>query len=472
MSYKILIILAIAAILSLSIYSNAFAINENLTNQSNSLALDSDNINNSTKNKAAEIVIQNTSMSKPSPAKHGQPIHETVYALPLRDDGKVYVGTATFTASKPIEVEILHVYAPTPKPDSRHGEPYHTAFPENKTLAITHLEKTVVDTLPLGVNGTEISFGSFNFAGSSLLFHNIKGEPFTVTYTIDAKVKDASTDINNISTNINQSDNTTNPKNIQNNILIAKLLAKNLENHLQKAGAILNITSKLPQIREVPISPLLNQTLKAFPGIPQGADIEKRQIAKNIISSNSNFYEVFLILPNGDGYLLEPYPIQQSHTTANFAFRDYFQGALRTHDLYLGNVITSASTSLKPEAVIAIPVYSLKDNSTIVGVLGGGIDLNILSKELQSLNITQAGNDNTRVVYLDNAGHKAADSDKDKSKIPESFTRLTSFKNAMNGQSGSVIDTVDNTKMLVTYQPAKVFHNTWVVLLMQPLQQR
>ncbi len=276
MNYKILTIFAIATILSLSIYSNVFAINGNLSNSNTSLTLNYDNSNNLTKSKEAEIVIQNTSMSKPSPAIHGQPIHETVFALPFRDDGKIYTGTATFTASKPIEVEILHVYAPSPKPDSRHGEPYHTASPENKTVSITHLEKTVVDTLPLGVNGTAISSGSFNFAGSSLLFHNIKCEPFTVTYTVDAKVKDVSTGINNISTNNNQSYNITNSKNIQNNILITKLLAKNLENHLQKAGAILEITSKLPQVRETPFANTLNQTLKTLHGIPQGADIEKR----------------------------------------------------------------------------------------------------------------------------------------------------------------------------------------------------
>jgi hypothetical protein len=62
-----------------------------------------------------------------------------------------------------------------------------------------------------------------------------------------------------------------------------------------------------------------------------------------------------------------------------------------------------------------------------------------------------------------------ADSDINKVKIPESFANLNSFKSAMNGHSGSVIDTVDNTKMLVTYQPVNAFHNTWVVLLMQPL---
>ncbi len=233
-----------------------------MSNSNTSLALNYDNSNNLIKNKDTEIVIQNTSMSKPSPGRPGQPMHETVFALPLRDDGKVYVGTATFTASKPIEVEILHTYAPSPKPDSVHGAPYHVVYSGNKTYALSHLEKTIVDTLPLGVNGTGISSGSFNFAGSSLVFHNIKDEPFTVTYTIDTKIKDASTGANNIDINNNQSYNTINSRNIQNNFLITELLAKNLENHLQKAGAILNITSKLPQVRNVSFPHLLNQTIK------------------------------------------------------------------------------------------------------------------------------------------------------------------------------------------------------------------
>jgi hypothetical protein len=81
-----------------------------------------------------------------------------------------------------------------------------------------------------------------------------------------------------------------NPKNIQkNNILVTKNLANNLENHLQKAGAILEVTSKLSQVRNVSYAHLLNQTLNTLHGIPQQKDIEKRQVAKNILSSNSGF---------------------------------------------------------------------------------------------------------------------------------------------------------------------------------------
>ena len=39
-------------------------------------------------------------------------------------------------------------------------------------------------------------------------------------------------------------------------------------------------------------------------------------------------------------------------------------------------------------------------------------------------------------------GQKVADSDANKSNTPESFANLKSFKNAINGQSGSIIDTV------------------------------
>jgi hypothetical protein len=268
--------------------------------------------------------------------------------------------------------------------------------------------------------------------------------------------------------NINTNYNTTDSNSTQNNIsLITNILAKNLENRIQKAGAILDITSKLPQARDVSYAHLLNQTLNTLHGIPQNADIEKRQVVKNILSSNNDLYEIFLVMPNGNMYFLEPYSIQQTLAVNNFAFRDYFQGAVRTNDTYLGNVHNTAAASGVRTAKIAVPTYSLKDNSTIAGVWAGSIDFNVLDKELQSLNLTSLDN-STRVVYVDSNGQKIADSDINKSTIPESFANLKGFKAAIGGQSGSTIDIVDNTKMLVAYQPINAFHNTWVLLLMQP----
>ncbi len=248
--------------------------------------------------------------------------------------------------------------------------------------------------------------------------------------------------------------------------LTTNILAKNLEDHLKKAGAILEITSKLPQVRNVSYAHLLNQTLNTLHGIPEYADAEKRQVAKDIVASNSDLRDVFFIMPNGDAYLFEPYSTQQNLTTNNFAFRDYFQGAIKTNDVYLGNVIITKTDFGFRAGGIAIPVYSSSNNnSNIAGVWVGGIDFKVFDKDLQSINLPSG----ERVVYTGYKGQKIADSDINKSKTAESFATLNSFKNAINGKSGSIIDAVDGKEMLVTYQPVRIFHNTWTVLLMQPL---
>jgi hypothetical protein len=82
------------------------------------------------------LTIQNTSMSIPAPNapvnKQGVP-HQIVVALPLRGDGKIWTGTVTFTASKPIEIEVEHKYNPRVIPGARHGSPYNAKWIDNAT---------------------------------------------------------------------------------------------------------------------------------------------------------------------------------------------------------------------------------------------------------------------------------------------------------------------------------------------------
>lgn len=135
------------------------------------------------------FIVQNTSMSIPASVRHpGQPLHEVVFALPLRDDGKIWSGRVTFTASKPIEAEILHIYNPQQPIDEKHDEPYHAVLPGNRSVAISHL-RDLVD-VPIEINGTGISSGSFEFEGNALVFHKTSGEPFTVTYTVNAVARE------------------------------------------------------------------------------------------------------------------------------------------------------------------------------------------------------------------------------------------------------------------------------------------
>jgi hypothetical protein len=46
--------------------------------------------------------------------------------------------------------------------------------------------------IPIEINGTGMSSGTFDFTGSALVFHKTTGQPFTVTYTVEAQVKSLS----------------------------------------------------------------------------------------------------------------------------------------------------------------------------------------------------------------------------------------------------------------------------------------
>lgn len=248
-----------------------------------------------------------------------------------------------------------------------------------------------------------------------------------------------------------------------NDLLKVQILGNNLENRLKDAAAVLEITGNLSAVRGTPDASLLS-SIETLHGIPEDADIEKRRVATNILSNYDDFAALYFFMPNGDLYLVEPFEAQENSTTSNFSFREYYQGAVNTTKAYLGDVIISRGSGL-PEADVAIPLY-YPNNESLVGVWDGEIDFDPIQDGLQSLNLTN----NERVVYVDNDGTKIADSDNELAiNTGESFFELKSFKNAVNGKSGSIVEEVNGTEMLVAYHPVKALQNTWVVLWMRPI---
>lgn len=354
---------------------------------------------------------------------------------------------------------LLAVITSSPIAQNKIKSIFMISFLLSSLYSLTYVQN--FDAIPY-VNATTISSGSDASLGES-----IKQSQQDLQREIENQVQQTFTDTIN---SMNQGkDNTTtiDPESIQNSTVITKILAKNLENYIQNAGAVLNVTSQLPQVREVPLGQLLNQTLTTLHGIPQDADIEKRLVAQNILSSYKDFQIIIFIMPNGDIYLDEPYSRQIMSAVTNLGFRDYFKGVTDTNEIYIGDPAQSVSSG-QLQSIIAVPVFSLEDNSTMVGIWAGGLDFETLNEDIQSINLTSS-DEYTRVVYVGHNGQKIADSDANKSTIPESFANLTSFRNAINGESGLTLDTIENKNMSVAYDPVQVFQNTFVVLLMQPV---
>lgn len=125
---------------------------------------------------SSPFVVQNTTKSMQDPLS-GHEAHQIVIAAPPRDDGKVYSGIASFTASQPVEVVMLHPYNSGTN-TTETGEPLNAPFGDGK-VAIS-LMKQFTDS--------PVNAGSFVFTGNALAFHNIEGKPFVITYTIDGDI--------------------------------------------------------------------------------------------------------------------------------------------------------------------------------------------------------------------------------------------------------------------------------------------
>src|ERR1041385_90229 len=130
-------------------------------------------------NVTGNVTIQKTGVSNTDPLP-GHSAHQLVMALPPRSDGKVWVGTVTWTASKPVEVVVLHMYNSSVTADAAHGQPLTAPFGKG-SVAIS-LVKTP--------SGTPVASGSMPFVGNAIAFHTLNGDKFVVTYSADATAKD------------------------------------------------------------------------------------------------------------------------------------------------------------------------------------------------------------------------------------------------------------------------------------------
>ena len=235
-----------------------------------------------------------------------------------------------------------------------------------------------------------------------------------------------------------------------------------LESKVTKLATVLQIASSLPQILQPPDVNLVDPKVK---GIPEDADIEKRKTAKILLDQFKEFSSIVFSLNNGDVYFVEPFERQLNLTTNNLSFRDYYQAVEQTKKTYLSDAIISKATG-RNLAVIATPV--MKEND-MRGILYGSINFNNYDKFLQSLNLQN----NTRLVLIDKTGVKIGDSNENETSVSKEsfekkqFSNLTSFKFAMEGKSGTIVEKFDGKESQITFLPYDLFQNKRILLLIQ-----
>jgi signal transduction histidine kinase len=135
-------------------------------------------------------------------------------------------------------------------------------------------------------------------------------------------------------------------------------------------------------------------------GIPENAESEKRNIARYLINE-FGFQSFGITTVDGRMYLLEPFEAQLSLSKHNFADREWFQGVLNSKDVFISDVFISAASN-HPVIVISAPLFS--EDDSLIGMWGGGIDLEFLTSylnEFQKKSMSTILIDNNNQVIAD-----------------------------------------------------------------------
>ena len=151
------------------------------------------------------IVRQGTITSSPVPIP-GLEEQQRATILPLRQDGSIYTGVLTFSATEPVNVVILNMQtlneterAVLNATEDEDLGTLTTAPLDNQTsLVITSITPTYGDA------GSPSA--SIPFAGNALWLHTPGGEPFAASYAVSAQVLPGQTmnNINNVTIGVTE----------------------------------------------------------------------------------------------------------------------------------------------------------------------------------------------------------------------------------------------------------------------------
>ena len=116
-----------------------------------------------------------------------------------------------------------------------------------------------------------------------------------------------------------------------------------------------------------------------------------------------------------------------------------------------------------------------KTNKVISGYWVGLLDLRSMLQDIRSLNLTN----DERILVVDHNGSAIIDfspaspnnnASSSSSKLMD-FSYLKSTRVLVNGNAGSVLETINGKKKVMIHQPIQVGNRFWGVILVEPISQ-
>ena len=133
------------------------------------------------------IIRQGTVTSEQDPLP-GHEEHQAATILPLREDGSVYSGVLTYTASVPVEVVIPMVQTLNETEQSILNVTEDDGFGTLITSQLDNQTSLALHIITPTYGDTPIPSASIPFTGNALWLHTLDGTPFVANYAVSAQV--------------------------------------------------------------------------------------------------------------------------------------------------------------------------------------------------------------------------------------------------------------------------------------------
>ncbi len=167
-------------------------------------------------------------------------------------------------------------------------------------------------------------------------------------------------------------------------------------------------------------------------------------------------------MPDGDIYFLEPFYSQLKLSQLNFAFRDWYRGAISTGSTYVSEVYVSANE--KHNVIgIAVPIYNNVDQ-TLNGIFVGTINLGAVQRSLSQMNLGQ----NEYFLIVDHNNNLVVDSRKSESDIAIRRFTLDLNEQPRENDVNIITTPIDGKDGFIVFKTLPVGTHEWSVMSIQP----
>jgi signal transduction histidine kinase len=164
--------------------------------------------------------------------------------------------------------------------------------------------------------------------------------------------------------------------------MYAITLSHGIQDEFDKVENYFQLILDTKEFRTIQYADMIDTSIN---GIPKEYEKNKRSVFDHIIENSDYISAVYMLIPNGDFYIIQPYLTQLDVNISNLSHREYFKKAKETKSLVISNSFYGA------DGILGLSIFTpiLDNDENIICYIGAFFHLEDISLLVDENNINQ-----------------------------------------------------------------------------------